>query len=84
MCRIAKKCKCLNKKEICFDTGANYQRLKLCLELLEVLHNCYISYQPTGMNKGSGAGSDPTEVVRHVQDAHQLMHFYTDRQGYIY
>ena len=33
------------------------------------------------LTKGSGSGSDPTEMVRHVQDAaeHQLMHFYTDR-----
>ena len=35
----------------------------------------------TRMNKGSGSGSDPTEMVRHVQDelteGHQLMHFYS-------
>ena len=48
------------------------------LELLQVLHNCYIYYQPNGINKGTGLGSDPTELVRHVQDAHQLMHFYTE------
>ena len=60
--------------------GANYQRLITCLELLDVISDCFFKFEANkGINKGSSNG-DPSELVRYISEKYQLLDLYKKRE----